>query len=107
MKYCDHTTDVCPQCGPLGGGAPPSKKKAERPSDAAACSGVLPITELRLGMMAKIIHPKYAAEYPNTVQIVMLSRYKDGDDNIAVAEAGVPGCTDGWKAEDLQIIPNS
>lgn len=73
---------------------------------AAACSGVLPITELRLGMMARIIHPEYAGEYPNPVQIVMLERTQDGRENIAVAEAGVPGCVDGWKAEHLEIIPN-
>ena len=77
------------------------------PSDATDCSGVLPITELRLGMMAKIIHPEYAAEYPNPVQIVMLERTQDGGENIAVAEANVPGCVDGWKAEHLEIIPNA
>lgn len=74
---------------------------------AATCSGVLPITELRLGMMARIIHPEYAAEYPNPVQIVMLERTQDGSENIAVAEAGVHGCVDGWKAEHLEIIPNA
>lgn len=84
-----------------------SQRVAERPSDAAACSGVLPITELRLGMMARIIHPEYAAEYQNPVQIVMLERTQDGRENIAVAEAGVPGCVDGWKAEHLEIIPNA
>jgi hypothetical protein len=74
---------------------------------AAACSGVLPITELRLGMMARIIHTEYVAEYPNPVQIVMLERTQDGRENIAVAEAGVPGCVDGWKVDHLEIIPNA
>lgn len=85
----------------------PAKENAEARRSAADCSGVLPITELRLGMMARIIHPEYAAEYPNPVQIVMLERKQDGRENIAVAEAGVPGCVDGWKAEHLEIIPNN
>lgn len=62
----------------------------------------LPIEQLRVGMMAKVTHPKYAGEYPDPVEICGIERHPIHGENISAIDAG---CVyDGWKAVDLLIL---
>ena len=63
-------------------------------------TGILKLEELTVGMIARIIHPEYANEYPEDVEIVCID--KDSGENVTILDCGYR--YDGWKAKDLLII---
>lgn len=66
-------------------------------------TGILCIKDLRIGMRAEVIHPEYAVDYREPVEITGIELHY-GTENITVLDSGFR--YDGWQAKDLLILPS-